>query len=222
MIVGLVGCRSLQNSSSEIGTHYNGYEENQETYLGQEIQHYTSLEALHRDINISSTGESPEYLTQIAERLDFASLDKIYLPKGIPESFEIYDIAIGAEYVNISFLHRDNLTSISTRFDAELAQQNYIFTFTRVIYEDPLAGVMEQFGKKEEDLIDGKLLLLKPNSLTWGYNGSMLHLYLPKPPGLELVDMYSVTTDAVLESLGITDRVELLRFTEIEVIYLQD
>ena len=206
------------NESDQISQ--DSYDEDNVVSIGLEIMHYSSLEALLNDFNLLRTGDASDYLVEIAKRLDFASLRYLYIPTGITESYEIYDIAIGIDYVNISYLPKEHLSSVSTRFDAELAHQNYVFTFTRVIYENPLAGVMEQFSVNEESLIGGKLLLLKPNSLTWGVNGSMLHLYLPLPPDSAPGDIFTVLIDDVLQSLGLNDRIDLLRFTEIEIINL--
>ena len=85
-------------------------------------------------------------------------------------------------------------------------------------FEDPLEGVMKQFGVSEDGLIEGVILLDPPNSITWGYDAKMMHMYLPFPPDSAIEDKKSRTLESVLESLGLSDRSDLVRYTEVDVI----
>jgi len=102
--------------------------------------------------------------------------------------------------------------------DAVISQQHFAFNFTRMSFEDPLAGVMKQFGMSEDDLIEGVILLDPPNSITWGYDAKMMHMYLPFPPDSAIEDRMSISLESVLESLGLSDKSDLVRYTEIAII----
>ena len=146
----------------------------------------------------------------------------LYIPSGLPENYKLFNIAISAETVSILFMPEEHLSTIATQMDAVLSQQHFAFNFTRMSFEDPLAGVMKQFGVSEDGLIEGVLLLDPPNSITWGYDAKMMHMYLPFPADSDIEDKKSRTLESVLESLGLSNKTDLVRFTEIDVINIYD
>lgn len=187
-----------------------------------EVLQYNSLEEFINDIRKVKMGEATGELADIAERMNLASIDRVYVPTGIPDSYKIFNVAVSENSVTILFMPEEHLTSISSQMDAVIVQQHFAFNFTRMSFEDPLAGVMQQLAVTEEGLLEGKLLFDSPNSITWGYDGRMMHLYLPLPSDTAIADIRCVTEESMLQSLGLDSKSDLIRFTPVEVVDLID
>jgi len=192
-------------------------QEEMEISASPEMLQYNSLEELLSDLEKLRAGEASEELVEISERLDLSSLEVLYVPSGLPENYKLFNIAISMENVSILFMPEEHLSTIATQMDAVISQQHFAFNFTRMSFEDPLAGVMKQFSVSEDDLIEGVILLDPPNSITWGYDAKMMHMYLPFPPDSAIEDRMSRSLESVLESLGLSDKSDLVRYTEVAV-----
>ena len=226
------GCGHISNNidipenvfvdDNEIAIEQNEESDMSNSSPSPEMLQYNSLEDFINDIRKVRMGEATGELAEIAERMNLSSIDRVYIPTGIPDSYKIFNVAVNENSVNILFMQDEYLASISTQMDAVIAQQHFAFNFTRKSFEDPLAGVMQQFEVTEEGLIEGKLLLDPPNSITWGHDGRMMHMYLPLPSDTAIEDIRRVTEEAMLRSLGLDSKPDLLRFTPVEVVELTD
>ncbi|MCL2408766.1 MAG: hypothetical protein FWC96_04030 [Oscillospiraceae bacterium] len=149
-----------------------------------------------------------EHFSEMAESVDLLSLERFYLPVNIPEEYKIFRIAVTEYHVTIRFLPEEHLGSETDILLARADSQDFQFSFTRKLnLENPMAGIMEQFGVTEADLIDGKYLFLEPNLFLWGSNREILSLYTPRPPAVGLSD---------------NGEEDLVQFTEMFVLDLTD
>jgi hypothetical protein len=152
-----------------------------------------------------------ERFSEMAESVDLLSLERFYLPINIPEEYKIYSIDIFDSTVGIWFLPEELLGSQNALLDAMLLSQYFLFSFTRDFtlvhgLENPMAGVMEQHGVTEANLIDGKYLFRAPNRFRWAMDNELFGLHTPSP-----------------HIVGFSDAPEdMVQFTEVYVLDLTD
>ena len=138
-----------------------------------------------------------------AERADFASLEKLFLPN-LPEAHQLNDIVINESSVQIRYFRE--FEHLGTQWELS----SFTFSFTRWTYEDleswgaqsPLDGIMRQFGFTEDDLIDGKFFRERTNTLTvfWAYGSNRLSLSVPRNvPNTDIAGFTEVTAVNLLD-----------------------
>jgi len=138
--------------------------------------------------SFASLEEFLHYLETLEERdvsedvAELASLEKYYLPTGIPDSYKIYRIIATPTNIGFWYLPEEYLKSDVETLLAESLRKNYLFFFSRDKIDAPIAGIMEQYGATESDLIDGRYLNVKisTNMLIWEEDGAAMWLYLPR------------------------------------------
>ena len=146
------------------------------------------------DASFSDSG-----LIYVAESTDFTSLETFHLPVGIPEEFQIYRITVSEEDVAIWYLHKDDMVSEETRWDAIVQQRHFLFGFSRWDMDTDflMDGILRQNGASEEDLIDGKYLFVAPNLFRWASDRKTFGLYTPLPPRVE--GEFTIDEDGLME-----------------------
>ena len=168
----------------------------------------------------SATGD--DNLMDIATGAEFASLEMLHLPVGIPEDFELYRVRINELLVSFRFLHRDDMVSEYATKEADLQQQFFEFHFHRIDAEDSvlLEGILEQDSATKADLIDGRYLFREPNSFTWVSNRTIFGLRTPVP-------QYDTSSESIMAAtelggVSLDDPYAMVSFTETVTINLQD
>ena len=169
----------------------------------------TAHRAVNAEENIDNLVEfwrgrgSSATFTDTIERLEFASLERLYLPTGIPEAYQLFRITVFEDIVEFLYLPEAYLVSeYPTRTWID-RNRDFIFSFSRGREWD-LAFLMRQNGLTEDDLIDNKYLLLMPNWLSWeSAGGEILHLSIP-------------------QSIVVDSMADMARFAEITTVDLQN
>ena len=171
---------------------------------------FASPEELIEAYKLVRARKADRELAEQAESVDFAELEKLYLPTKIPEPYQLYWISVGeGPAVSIGY-HRDE----GLPLDYDYAQY-FVYTYSR---QDAslMEVLMQQYDATEKDLIDGKYLLSGTNSLCWAFDGNIMRLSLPY--SLEVLS----GEISVVEYLGLGSVEELAQFAELEVIDLTE
>ena len=180
---------------------------------------FKSIEELQKAHRSVISGEADWELAELAEATNFALLEKLYFPNRIPSNFELYSICVSQNYVNFHYYPKEAMKSSEAIDRAGADRQYIVFYFTRFNFENPLDGIMEQFGLNERDLINGSHIFIEPNSFIWSEGNEQLILDFPFPPGNTFNDR--VEASSVFEALGHTSINDLMIYTKTDVIHLR-
>ncbi|MDR0951522.1 MAG: hypothetical protein LBM18_01175 [Oscillospiraceae bacterium] len=126
-------------------------------------------------------------LADVAESVNFTSLEKLYIPTGIPEDYELYRIRVNDDSMNFWYVHKNDMVSEEAIEDALVSFRCFIFIVTRWDADSSLLvdGMLEQNLATKEDLIDEKYLFIQPHTLTWVYETERFIFYAPLVPNSE-------------------------------------
>jgi len=150
-----------------------------------------------------------EHFSEMAESVDLLSLERFYLPINIPEGYQLFRILVYEYSVVLGFASDMDILHAPV-----VHIWRFSFSFTRNFalvhgLENPMAGVMEQYGVTEAGLIDGKFLFRAQSShFNWASGNELLSLQIPRPLAYRLI------------ANGNDE--DLLQFTEVYVIDLAD
>jgi len=241
LLLTLTGCEQQRSVTDMYGVisednfvnEYISEEESHTIIATPEFLEFSSLDEFLEVHRSARSSEVAEDISVVAERLDIASVERLYLPTGILEEYELFCVMIDLVNVGLLFLPSEHLVSDGQRSDAVSKRQHFIFTFSRESFEYPMSGIMEQFGATETDLLDGRYLFVEPNSYLWGYDGRILCLQLPMPPDIDMEYLLSAPIDEfeswlqalpddIALSLGLDDRNDLTRFMTVDIFDIQD
>jgi len=139
-------------------------------------------------------------LAELAESLNFAALDKIYVPTNIPEPYRLYGISIYEDGVGLRYLREEDLASEYKRQLTYVTFQFFDFYFSRLNTKD--------------DLTDGKDLLCGTNRLEWVFDGRSMSMHVPAS-----IDVYA-NEISLIEYLGLDSVDDLAQFVEVNMIEL--
>jgi len=170
------------------------------------------------DFVADSTSSNYAYLT---ESVDFLALEKLYMPIGIPEEYQLCKIALNDEGIAFWYLHKADLVFENAFLKATSQQQHFIFGFIRRWdFNSPMDGILRQNGATKEDLIDGKYLFVMPNMFIWSFGRELLYMYTPLPsPDYRIIEPDDNTTKLKWPP---DYAYELVKFAEVEVVDLLD
>jgi len=140
---------------------------------------FTSLEEFLDSHRTVRAGKATGELACLAEKVNFAALEKLFFPTGIPAEFQIYKIITNKENASIWYLHKEDLTSEDKTRDAIVHQRHYLFSFTRLDIESPMDSILRQNFVSKEFLIEGKYLFVEPNQFIWASEREVLNIYAP-------------------------------------------
>lgn len=116
------------------------------------------------------------------DRAALTSLETYYVPKNIPNGYELGRIIAGAGGVLYIYYPTEKMNSEEDMRWAEANQACFEFTLYRweKEMENPLSGIMAQIGQDETDYISDKYLYDAPyRTYFWIENGDALSLQFP-------------------------------------------
>jgi len=140
---------------------------------------YITFSSLEHFLHTLRTIRTHGFASEAAEHLDLGSLDELYMPTGIPEEYKIISVMVDDVNVGFTYLHDDDLISENARWSAMGNRKHFGFTFSRDEDENAIASFLENFGYSEDDLIDGRYLLVNSNGLLWSYEGRFMQMHIP-------------------------------------------
>jgi len=179
---------------------------------------FSSINELVVTYNTMLAGRANNDMAKYAESVNFTALERLYKPTNIPNEYQLYRISVNEDVVTLLYLHKDDLISEYTAWDALIHQRHFQFTFTRWDIENPMAGIMAQTDTTETDLINGRYIFIEPNMFIWASDSEIIYMYTPLNPhrsSFNELDWNNKTVDFVLNS--IYDQVQL---TETSVLSL--
>jgi hypothetical protein len=162
-----------------------------------------------------------EFLVR-AEHVNFSSLERFYLPTGIPETFRLHAIEVYETFVLITYFPETRMVAEAAIRGEDHYNQSFYFQFFRWDTDDPRSGVLQQEGLVTDDLIDGKYFFIEwPSVLYWFSERSAMRLQLPQRPTPGNTGILSAE-NSVDGRLVYSDARALAPFTEMMVIDLRD
>ena len=119
--------------------------------------------------------------THLIERANFAGLEQIYLPVGIPETDRLYRIYVGDDGMSFWYMPEENLLSHRLRSSAMVHGRDFMFNITRWNLEDPKGAMMGQLrGVSVHDLIDGRYYFDELRTIEWTTDTERVWMYIPR------------------------------------------
>jgi len=196
-------------------------DDDHEMIVGSEVVdtlRFSSVEELlsmHRSVRM---GRMVGHHDEIAESVNFSSLETLYLPTGIPESYHLFRILVNENFVTFCYLPEEHLVSEEATRLAIAQSKDFQFSFTRWDLDSPMDGIFRQVRSTEESLIDDSFLFIEPNMLIWASDREVLHLYTPLP------SRSARGWSAMGEFAGVAanEPADLAVFTEVAAINLHD
>ena len=113
------------------------------------------------------------------------TLERYYLPAGIPEEYQIYKITAGSSDIGFWYLPEQNQTSPGAMLDAESQKKHFLFIMMQDDYD--LDTVLASFSNTDVEPQSGKYFLQTENMVIWQKSGTVLLMYLPE--GYEVTDL---------------------------------
>ena len=161
-----------------------------------------------------------------AAKVNFTSLDALYLPAGIPDEFEILTITVGEDVVEYIFMHPDDMVSEDATWDALWHGRLFRFMIFRWDEDDSvlLDAMLEQsINITEEDLIGGRYRVDEGYSgyyIDWVYDRTRFSLYIPRIQRGARGEIVIAATE--IDGASSADPYELVSFAETTTLNLQD
>ena len=138
---------------------------------------FYSIDELIDTLDAVKTGRASNDIANLALSVNFAALETLYFPVGIPEEYSLRRITVNVE--NVAFLYlRDDVFITS---DFSTPSDHYLFFFTRWNLASPMDGELRQSNATEAVFIDDEYLFLAPNKYIWPSASDNLTLYTPMP-----------------------------------------
>jgi len=169
---------------------------------------FASLEELIEAYKLLRTHKADRKLKKSAKSVDFAKLEKLYLPTNIPEAYKLYWITIYKGGVWFKYLPEKYTGS-----EFEALFDNYSF-YCSSLDTDSMDDIMQANHLTEKDLIEGKYWFTGSNSLVWVLDGKYMSIVLPTS-----TEVYSGDF-SLIDYLGLDSVEDLAQFTRVEAIDL--
>jgi hypothetical protein len=184
---------------------------------------FSSVEDFMRGYNAIVTERADSDLTSMATAVNFSSLEKLYLPMGIPETFRLHRIEIHIRHINMIFLPEESLVSDQAINDADVNSQFITYRVSRWDTDDPRSGIIEQNSRHAPiDFIDDNFFFIEwAQRLHWFSDREAMTLFLPQrasPGSTGLLSMENSVDGKIVYD----DVRALAPFTEMMVIDLRD
>jgi len=153
----------------------------------------------------------------------FVSLDTLYLPSGIPETYRLARIEVYKTFIRIEYWPEDQLSTdhLSIRGDGFDTQIH--FQVMRWDLDSPLDGIIEQNSRRSpvEMINDSYFFAEGSNTLHWAFGRTAMNLLLPQYPSPGNTGVLSAE-NSVDGRIVYDDVWALAPFTEVMVIDLRD
>jgi len=140
---------------------------------------FKSIEQFLEAYKTVKEGKAVGDLANKADSVDFTGLEKLYVPKNIPEEYQLANILVNEDAIILWYLPKEHMGSSDAIQMALAKQMEFQIGFARWDLDDPMAGIMKQKKATEKDLIDGKYLFSRPNMLQWELDRGVMNMYMP-------------------------------------------
>ena len=148
---------------------------------------FSSVEELLSSYRDVVMGEADEEFIAIAEQFDFAGIETIYLPIGIPDEYVLRRIEVSEGGFFFTYVHEEDMISEEAAWKA--INENRHFMLVTINYDrtnfdasiGPMDGVLRQNNITAADLIDGKYFFREPNRFHWAIDRTHFRLDTPIP-----------------------------------------
>ena len=152
-------------------------------------------------------GTASEQFTSLAEQVDLAGLDRIYIPTGLPEKYQLYRILISAQSVILRFLPEEYLTSEEDMDIERFQRQVQLMFFRGWTAEAAHEGFLSQNRITEADLIAERYYYnARRNDIQWVSDDTRVILTMPRSP--------------ITAARGVLDVAELVQYAAVETVNL--
>jgi len=180
--------------------------------LGEDITDY--VESYFGELSGST-------LESVTEGSNFASLEVLHLPIGIPDDYEIGRIVVRERFMEIAFFHIDDLVSEDSIWIAARQRRHFSFTILSWDYDEAtlFSNMMREYGANEENLIDGRYLFREPNDFDWV---SDCVRFILRTPLRQLNESNEPVPLTEIDGIPLDDPHEIAVFTETRTIDLTD
>ena len=163
--------------------------------------------------------------SDVLESVEFAHLETLYLPIGIPEDFMLHRIRVMGENVVIEYLHKDDMELEEAARNAVPPERMFIFRYSRWDMEDSflVEAMLRQsfvsFGVNatENDLINGRYFFDGWHSFDWIQNRERFTLRVPTQ-----IDIGAETTVNEHGMSVLSNPAEMVSLLEIRTVDLTD
>jgi len=186
------GCGQDDETPEIVGTYSTeneaGNEEFQNEYSNQSAPiggcaipptlYFTSMAEFLESQMAFRLGEVTGTMAATAESVNFAELEKFYLPVGVPEEYKLFRITVNEEVVALWFLPEEHLVSDDAMRWADSRQQHFLFNFSRWDLDFPMAGVLGSL-RTNDVIIDDKYVFNGRNLLMWAESRELMIMYAP-------------------------------------------
>ena len=120
-----------------------------------------------------------EDIANVIKHIDFAGLEKFYLPTNIPETYTLFNISINESFVHLWYLPEEDLICEDTKWYAISQGRDFLFGFIRRDMDNPKQELLDKFGLIEEELIDGRYVFRGSNLFLWASERNIMYMYIP-------------------------------------------
>jgi len=164
-------------------------------------------------VSRAQASESDSDIMDIVMGAEFATLETLHLPIGIPDDFELGKIMVHYWLVVFEFFHRDDMISEDRMQEARNQMRHFSFSVTRWDYDDALLfDAMMQQSSPSCVLIDGKYLFTEwANSISWVADRNRFHL---RTPHRQLDDSGELVEVAAIDGVSARNSRGMTRFAE--------
>ena len=164
-------------------------------------------------------------VSDVIESVEFAYLETLYLPIGIPEDFRLLRMSVTDCSVLIVFLHKDDMKLEETARNAIPSERRLIFSYSRwdSAPADLLDAMLRQsfvsFGVNatEDDLLNGRYFFNGRDSFTWIHDRERFTLRMPTQ-----IDIGMETTVNEHGQTVFSNPADMVMFLEIRTVDLTD
>jgi len=145
-----------------------------------DILFFSSLDDLLSSYQAANSMLRQHSTTSLSEELmALTTLEILYIPVGVPQEYQLFEIAVRDEVVTYLFLRGEHMVSEEAIMLARIYQEGFSFTFRRWDLDNPMEGILRQNRVTEADLIHGRYLLASPNRLIWQNGRSVAFVRFP-------------------------------------------
>jgi len=169
-----------------------------------EVLVFSSLEQLIETHKMAREGHTVGNIAFAGEFAYFAELEKLYMPKVVPNDYLLYKIETGKTGANFYFLHKKHLVSDDAILKARIQHEEFHFGYSLWDSDFPMEGIMQQHNATEVDLIEGKYLFTDSRRFDWALGRDSAYVYVP----LSLCD-------------GSNKFAKMIKYTEVKVVDLR-
>ena len=165
-----------------------------------------------------------EHITfaESAAKVNFTSLEHVYLPVGIPDELELFSIMVNEGVVEFTFMHPEDMISDDAVWDAYRNFRELRFGFRRWDEDDSvLFDILMEQSREHGALIDGKYLFIEDEWVghTFDWVSNRTRFWLQLPAGRNAA---GERVESERGGVSLDDPHAMLSFTETVTLNLQD